>query len=84
MYGHLDMCEYIQGSPVQIQTNTLQPDRSQRDRPPLSLCYRPAEFFPHLRLIAHSLPKQKFGALLENVTFFFITENLRTSGSVRT
>jgi len=30
-YSHLDM--YIQGSPVEIQTNTLEPDRPQRDRP---------------------------------------------------
>jgi hypothetical protein len=58
MYGHLDM--YIQGSPVEIQTNSLESDRPQRDS-----------------------PSEKLGPLLENVNFFSITENLRTSGSVR-
>jgi hypothetical protein len=43
----------------------------------------PSSIPPHLRLIALPLPREKFGALLESVTFFFITENLRTSESVR-
>jgi hypothetical protein len=78
MYGHLDM--YIQGSPVEIQTNPLESDRPQRDSP--SACVIVQQNSSPTFVSLFSFPREKLGALLENVNFFFITENLCTSGSV--
>jgi hypothetical protein len=56
---------YTQGCPAEIQTpaHWNQFGRSMTSPPPV--------FFHHLRLVAHSLRKEKFGALLKNVISFF-------------
>jgi hypothetical protein len=54
-------------------SNTLEPDRPQHDRAH-RLCYRPAVFFRHLRLITLSFPQGKIaggGGVLKMLLFQF-------------
>jgi len=53
--------------------------------PPLHLCYHPAVFFRHLRVIALSLPQVKIRSTIHNFTFWSLklrTLELRKPGAV--
>jgi hypothetical protein len=56
----------IQGNPAEIQPKTLKCDRPAHDRS-RGLCYHPAVFCRHRRVIARSYPESKIRCAFKNV-----------------